>query len=329
MKLLAPLSGLFGGAVALRNRLYDQGTIRTERLARPVVSIGNLRVGGAGKTPFTLHLGKLLQARGIAFDILSRGYRRESKSIRLVEESGTAREFGDEPLLLARKLGVPVIVGADRVAAGRHAEALFADLKPAHSGLWLHLLDDGFQHRRLARDFDIVLITPTDARDSLLPAGRLREPLSALRRADAVVLTENISTDELPLEKQHVWRVTRRLDLGPEPPPEPALAFCGIARPQRFFDDLRAAGIELADAVAFPDHFHYTADDITRLLRRRDEFSAKVLLCTEKDEVNLRSAGLWERLAPVRAVPLQMELIDPQRALDTILGVVANRSACR
>lgn len=328
MKLLAPLSGLFGGAVALRNRLYDQGTIKIERLARPVVSIGNLRVGGAGKTPFTLHLGKLLQARGIAFDILSRGYRREAKAIRLVDANGTAREFGDEPLLLARQLQVPVIVGADRVAAGRHAESLFAELKPAH-GTWLHLLDDGFQHRRLARDFDIVLITPTDARDSLLPAGRLREPLSALRRADAVVLTENVSTDELPLGKQHVWRVTRRLYLGPEPPPEPALAFCGIARPERFFDDLRAAGVELADAVEFPDHFHYTADDATRLLARRDQSSAKVLLCTEKDEVNLRSAGLWERLAPIRAVPLQMELIDPQRAVDTILGAIAQRAACR
>src|ERR1700756_5221626 len=125
-------------------------------------------------------LGELLKSRGVKFDVLSRGYGRKSRGVRLVDPGGLPQEFGDEPLLIARKLQVPVIVGEDRYEAGRFAESTF--------GAQMHLLDDGFQHRGLARDFDIVLVTQQDATDRLLPAGRLRESLSALRRADAVVL---------------------------------------------------------------------------------------------------------------------------------------------
>ena len=175
-----PLASLFGAVVHARNELYDRGTFKVHRLAGPVVSIGNLTVGGSGKTPFLIMLGELLKERSIEFDVLSRGYRRESKGVVLVDSEGSARDFGDEPLLISRKLKVPVIVGEDRYAAGQFAERRF--------GAKVHLLDDGFQHRRLARDFDIVLVTPQEARDSLLPFGRLREPLTALARADAVVL---------------------------------------------------------------------------------------------------------------------------------------------
>src|SRR5271166_1388739 len=178
-----PLSALFGAAVCVRNELYDRGLITVQRLQGPVVSIGNLTVGGSGKTPFLILLGDLLKQRGIAFDVLSRGYRRQTQGVAMVDPGGSARDFGDEPLLIARKLGVPVVVGEDRHSAGVTAEATF--------GPQLHLLDDGFQHRRLARDFDIVLVTATDAQDSLLPAGRLREPVSSLSRADAVVLTND------------------------------------------------------------------------------------------------------------------------------------------
>jgi tetraacyldisaccharide 4'-kinase len=179
MRALAPLAAIFGSAVAARNALYDRGLLKTNCLKWPVVSVGNLRVGGSGKTPFTIALGEMLQSRKIPFDILSRGYGRSTTAIKLVDEKGSAAEFGDEPLLMARKLGVPVIVGGDRYAAGAYAENLFQELRPAHSSTWLHILDDGFQHRRLHRDFDIVIVTPTDASDRLLPAGRLREPLSS------------------------------------------------------------------------------------------------------------------------------------------------------
>src|SRR5580704_15741072 len=161
-------SALFGLGVRARNAFYDRGLARAQRLSGPVVSIGNLSVGGSGKTPFVILLGELLKARGLKFDILSRGYGRQTKGVALVEPGGSSRDFGDEPLLMARRLGVPVVVGEDRYQAGIFAEGEF--------GPQFHLLDDGFQHRALARDFDIVLVTPDDSRDRLLPAGRLREP---------------------------------------------------------------------------------------------------------------------------------------------------------
>jgi len=148
--------------------LYDRGFVRPQRLQGSVISVGNISAGGSGKTPFVTLLGDLLKARDIKFDILSRGYGRRSRGVRLVDPGGLPQEFGDEPLLMARKVQVPVIVGEDRCEAGRFAETKF--------GAQLHLLDDGFQHRALARDFDIVLVTPQDAADQLLPKGRLREP---------------------------------------------------------------------------------------------------------------------------------------------------------
>ena len=198
-----PLSTIYGSVVAARNVLYDRGLLRARRLQGGVVSIGNLSAGGSGKTPFVLLLGELLKARGVKFDVLSRGYGRQSKGVRLVDPAGLPQEFGDEPLLIARKLQVPVVVGEDRYEAGQFAESKF--------GEQLHLLDDGFQHRALARDFDIVLVTPQDATDKLLPAGRLREPLPSLRRADVVVLASGASAESFPLVGKVVWRVRRGL----------------------------------------------------------------------------------------------------------------------
>src|SRR2546427_4537334 len=175
------LAHVYGAGVQARNALYSRGALPVKRLQGPVVSIGNLSVGGSGKTPFVSLLGELLRDRGVNFDVLSRGYGRNPRGTILVDPGGSARDFGDEPLLIARRLQVPVIVGEDRYQAGVLAETQF--------GLQLHLLDDGFQHRALARDFDIVLVTPDDVRDRLLPAGRLREPLASLRRARPLVLT--------------------------------------------------------------------------------------------------------------------------------------------
>ena len=201
-----PFTGLYGAATALRNRLYDRGTLSSRRLERPVVSVGNLSVGGSGKTPFVIALGELLKARGIRFDVLSRGYGRKTHGVRIVEDYGSAADFGDEPLLIARRLGVPVIVGGSRYAAGRVAEQKFETQ--------LHILDDGFQHRSLARDFDIVLMTERDFDDKLLPFGRLREPLSSLQRADAIVLPSDFSAQNPAVETfrsqgKPVWRMRR------------------------------------------------------------------------------------------------------------------------
>ena len=174
-----------------------------------MVSVGNLSVGGSGKTPFVIALGELLQARGIPFDVLSRGYGRKTRGVLVVEPDGSAADFGDEPLLIARRLGVPVIVGESRYEAGRVAERKF---QPQ-----LHILDDGFQHRSLARDFDIVLMTERDFDDRLLPSGRLREPLSSLRRADAIVLPAGLGSGPPGAARQKpIWRMRARTR-SPEP----------------------------------------------------------------------------------------------------------------
>ncbi len=272
-----PLASLFGLGVLARNALYDRGILRGQRLQGPVVSVGNLSVGGSGKTPFVLLLGDLLKSRGMKFDILSRGYGRQTKGVSLVDPGGSARDFGDEPLLMARRLGVPVIVGEDRYAAGVFAENKF--------GPQLHLLDDGFQHRALARNFDIVLVTPDDPRDRLLPAGRLREPLTSLRRADAVVLTSGASPDAFPLDGKLVWRVRR--GILPKNIPDRPIVFCGIARPQNFVLQLRTAGIEPVAEAFYRDHHAYTESDIRDLLQLRQQSEAGGFVTTEKDAVNL------------------------------------------
>lgn len=308
-----PLAALYGAAVRARNELYDRGALTLSHLQGPVVSIGNLTVGGSGKTPFLILLGELLKEHSILFDVLSRGYRRMTTGVVPVDPLGAPREYGDEPLLIARKLGVPVIVGEDRYAAGRLGEEKF--------GPRLHLLDDGFQHRRLAREFDIVLATSSDARDSLLPTGRLREPLSSLRRADAVVLTNDMPGDGLRLGRQQVWRVTR--DIVAPQTKEPCLAFCGIARPQNFIAQLRTAGIMLAGTRSFRDHHRYSAEDVRQLLRLRQQHGAAAFVTTEKDAVNLD--GHLEALQPIHVVPVSMQLHNAAAVLEFILATISER----
>ncbi len=300
-------SALFGMAARARNELYDRGTLPIRRLQGPVVSIGNITVGGSGKTPFLLLLGEQLQKRGVAFDVLSRGYRRKSKGVAVVDPNGSARDFGDEPLLIARELNVPVIVGEDRFAAGELAEQKY--------GPRLHLLDDGFQHRRLARDFDIVLITAKDAQDSLIPIGRLREPVSSLGRANAIVLTEGATVEGLPLAQQFVWRVRRQIILPKIE--EPCVAFCGIAKPEQFFAQLRAAGVTLAATRHFRDHHSYRNADVRMLLKLRQRSRAAAFVTTEKDIVNLGEQ--LPLLRPLHVAFVQMELENADTALDTIV----------
>jgi tetraacyldisaccharide 4'-kinase len=311
------LSLIFGVGVRARNALYDRGTVRARELQGPVVSVGNLSVGGSGKTPFVLLLGELLTARGVRFDILSRGYGRRSRGVALVEPAGSSRDFGDEPLLLARRLGVPVIVGEDRYEAGMFAERTFSPQ--------VHLLDDGFQHRALARDFDIVLVTPEDARERLLPAGRLREPLTSLSRADAVVLASGASPESLPLKDKMVWRVRRGISLTNAP--SRPVVFCGIARPQNFLLQLRSAGVEPAAQALFRDHHAYTERDVHDLLKLRQQSGAEGFVTTEKDAINL--GAYLSVLEPLVVVPVKMELVDAANAVDTILRIIAARRSGR
>jgi tetraacyldisaccharide 4'-kinase len=307
------LSSIFGIGVGARNALYDRGAIRAQKLRGSVVSVGNLSVGGSGKTPFVLLLGELLKARGVKFDILSRGYGRRTRGVAQVDPGGSSQDFGDEPLLLARRLGAPVIVGEDRYEAGRFAEKQF---EPQ-----LHLLDDGFQHRSLARDFDIVLVTPEDARDRLLPAGRLREPLTSLSRADAIVLASGASGESFPLSGKLVWRVRR--GISPANVPARPVVFCGIARPQNFLLQLRTAGIEPAAQAFYRDHHFYAERDIQDLLKLRQQSDAEGFATTEKDAVNL--GGYLDALQPIAVVPVKMELVDAANAVDTMLRMVTER----
>ncbi len=306
------MSSLYSFVTAFRNQLYDRELLVARHLGRPVVSVGNISVGGSGKTPFVIALGELLQARGIAFDVLSRGYGRRSKGVRVVDPAGLPEEFGDEPLLIARRLKAPVVVGEDRYAAGLTAERQF--------GIQLHLLDDGFQHRRLARDFDIVLVTPEDVRDRLLPRGRLREPLSALRRADAVVLMSGADPQAFPVAGPF-WRARRGI-LPKDVPPRP-VAFCGIARPKNFFLQLTKAGIEPAAEAVFRDHHRYTRDDIHDLLHLAQKSDAGGFVTTEKDAVNL--GGYFSSLNPLAVIPVKLELVDGQVALDVMLSAISQR----
>jgi tetraacyldisaccharide 4'-kinase len=309
-----PVSAIFGAGVALRNALYDRGIFHVRKLARPVVSIGNISVGGSGKTPFVIALGQLLKQRGIAFDVLSRGYGRSSMEITVVDPNGSPGQFGDEPLLIAQKLQVPVIVGADRYQAGLLAEKQFSSK--------LHLLDDGFQHRRLHRDFDIVLLPAEDYRGVLLPFGRLREPIAALRRADAVVLPEPL---EQSFKVKQVWSARRQMELSEAG--GKFVSFCGIARPVQFFDALKALGQEIAETATFRDHHRYDQHDLDRLLRLKNQTGADGFMTTEKDAINL--GAFSPQLQPLRIARLRMELESPEQALTAMLLAIEQRSGCR
>jgi tetraacyldisaccharide 4'-kinase len=302
------LTGIYAAASGLRNSFFDHGLLRSKRLARPVVSVGNLSSGGTGKTPFVIALGELLKARGIPFDVLSRGYRRKTRGVMVVEADGSAADFGDEPLLISRKLKVPVIVGESRYQAGVLAESKFDSQ--------LHILDDGLQHRSLARDFDIVLMTGDEFKDRLLPSGRLREPLSSLDRANAVVLPWEMAADHASLRGKLVWRVKRKVAVLAAP--QSPVVFCGIARPEQFFAQVRAAGITPTAEIAFRDHQSYRRRDIKRLRAAKEKFGAGGFVTTEKDAVNLGALEL--ELQPLALAALSVMLDNANDVVDTILA---------
>ena len=313
-----PLSGLYGAAVGLRNSLYDRGVIRSRELEAPVVSIGNIRVGGAGKTPFTIRLGELLKRRGMIFDVLSRGYKRQSTGVQVVNPNGEARDFGDEPLLIAKRLQVPVIVAEKRYEAGRLGEAQFQSQ--------MHLLDDGFQHRQLARQFEIVLLNEADLADSLLPSGRLREPVSSLERADVLVIPADQKRELFSRFGKPLWRIRRELEM-PGAVPNRPVVFCGLAKPEGFVGDLRARGVEPSCVVIFPDHHKFTRKDTEQLRWAMERNGADGFITTQKDLMNL--GELVRQFAAISIPILNVELEEADLCIDFLLQTIASRQKHR
>jgi tetraacyldisaccharide 4'-kinase len=327
--LLLPLVPLYGAALALKREMFGWGWLKQQRLPNPVISVGSVSAGGAGKTPMVLMLAKTLRHRGYAVRILTRGYKRGSAVTTRVEPFDDAAWHGDEPVLLAQQSGVPVYEGTDRYEAG-----VLAERNEPSDKLVVHLLDDGFQHRQLARDVDIVLLTREDVEDALLPAGNLREPLEALAGADIVVLREEEADSLLTVvaglsgkKAPAIWVIRRALSLGEGGEvalPTRPLAFCGIARPEGFTKMLAAQGYEPMDTVIFPDHHAYDDRDVHLLLERARRVEANGFVTTEKDAVKLTPIlrDHLETLGPVVVARLCVELLDEQDALSQLVGMV-------
>lgn len=317
---MLPLTPLFRVAVAARTFSYASGWTTPQSLEWPVVSVGSISMGGAGKTPLVIRLAELLKAEGMNVDVLSRGYGRRSKATECVAPEGRPERFGDEPLLIARNAGVPVFVGASRFAAG-----LLAEHSLKRPGV--HLVDDGFQHRQLARAADIVLVGKQDLDDTLLPGGNLREPLSALQRASFFVvraeerdLVRNLRAREL---SQPVWLVNRRVEVPAMG--ERSIIFCGIARPDDFFSEVTAqaesTGSRVVSSRRFPDHHRYTSADMEQLAKLAIASRADGFLTTEKDAVKLDAGlcGILERVAMLRIVRLHVFLEDEDAAIQSLI----------
>ena len=288
-----------------RRRFYAARPHRQRRLARPVISVGNLSTGGSGKTPIVELLARLLHAAGRRPAVLTRGYGRAnvtdgalvvSDGVRVCADVASA---GDEPLMLARNLpGVVVIVSPDRYLGGRLAERQF--------GCDVHVLDDGFQHLQLARDVDLLLAGDEEIdRPSVLPGGRLREPLDAARHADALLWTGPARDARTGAERLGVGRVfdVRRTagslhgaPFGDARPSAGAriVAVAAIARPRPFFDGLRAAGFDVAAELTWRDHHRFTPGDLERMREAVGSRGATGVVTTEKDMV---------RLLPFRPLP--------------------------
>lgn len=305
--VLPPLSLLYGAVTRTRLSLYRRGTFQTTKLDRPVISIGNITTGGTGKTPLVEYVARIIAARGKKVCILTRGYGRKDPHLQVIVSDGygvlaSPSEAGDEPYLLATKLAglSAVISSADRIAAGREAIKDF--------GTDCFVLDDGFQHLRIARDLNIVTIDATNpwGGGRLLPHGRLRESMEGMSRADCVVLTRCDQVESVEALREDILRLTkgkpifesqmRMVRVSPMKnggdalaPPARIAAFCAVGNPGAFFESLRRAGFELGLERSFPDHHVYSQDEIDSVNGAAKDAGAEVLVTTAKDAVKLRT----------------------------------------
>jgi tetraacyldisaccharide 4'-kinase len=323
--LLAAMAGSYRGLIGAREWLYARGVLHSRALDCPVVSIGNLTVGGTGKTPAVELAVRTLMELGHRPGVLSRGYGRRGGGVQIVADAASIRldaeEAGDEPFLLARRLpGVPVVVGPNRYEAGRVARARF--------GVTSIVLDDGFQHRTLRKDLEIVMARAAQpwGNGRLLPGGPLREPLAGLGRAHLVVATGAQRLDEASEVKETASRLAPSVPVltAVHVPTEcfesssmrfvtlaaiggtRLLAFAGIGAPAGFRRTLREAAATVVDFQEFGDHHWYTREDLTRLERRATEMRADAFVTTEKDWVRLRPLRALQRPVYVLSVRLQL-----------------------
>lgn len=312
---LRPLAWLYAGAQRMRAAAYRRGIARSERVGRPVVVVGNLTAGGTGKTPLVAWLAQALAARGLRAGIVSRGYGRTLSGLWHVHPQDSWQQAGDEPLILARRTGAPVVVAADRVAGARELVGMGVDVV---------LADDGLQHLRLARDVEIVVVDAARGfgNGRLLPAGPLREPLARLRSVDAIVLNGDADAAGAIPGAADVPLIGMRVVIDAVVPVAGGAALpiesyrdrevhavAGIGHPARFFDSLRAHGI-VVRPHAFRDHHAFQPRDV----QFRD---ARPVLMTEKDAV--KCAGFDNpSLFYVRATA-QPAADDADRLLDRIL----------
>lgn len=309
------LSFVYGFAVLLRLGLYKIGFLRQKKLQQRVIAVGNITLGGTGKTPTVMHIASVLLRHGRHPVVISRGYGRTDESEVMVVSDGLrvladARVGGDEPVLMASRLaGVPVVVGSNRFRAGLLAQEKF------HNDIVI--LDDAFQHRKLHRDLDIVLVDAADPFGSgrLFPAGILREPLSGLARADAVLITNMDRTSDPESLKRKVRRYTKaRIFTSRQVPAglvnitngesrdlaalqrAAVLAFAGIARPASFVSMLRSLGATVKAEFAYPDHYQYKKSDLAGIFEESANRQVSLIITTEKDAVrlkNLNPEGIW------------------------------------
>jgi tetraacyldisaccharide 4'-kinase len=351
--VLAPLGALYGLLTRARVALYRGGALRVEKINAPVISVGNITTGGTGKTPLVEWLALALAREGRRPCILTRGYGRANARARVVVSDGErvlveAAAGGDEPRLLAEKLrGVAAVVSdADRVAAARWA------LENLHCDLFI--LDDGFQHLRIARDFNILTVDATNPWGGrrLLPRGRLREPLREMARADCCVITraEQLAAEPLDALREEVSRLmngrpvflsrTRIKGLRPvalmslnerdeaslgsllplDSLPQRVAVFCGLGNPSAFLESLRADGLALQHTRAFPDHHVYTQSDIEELEHEALARGAQALLTTAKDAVKLRALNFQ---LPCYVVEIELEFDDEAAFRHSIAQAVA------
>ena len=338
---LAPLSVVYGALARARTRLYRSGFLKSERVGAPVVSVGNLTAGGTGKTPLVEWVARAVAAEGLRPCVLSRGYGREDVTRRVVVSDGarvlaSVREGGDEPVLLAESLAgvASVVCDRDRVAAARWALE--------NLGAQVFVLDDGFQHMRIARDLDIVTLDATEpwGGGHLLPRGLLREPTAALARAGCVVITRSDLSHDLGHLRAEVARLTdarvfasrvRTRGLrGTDDDKEHArtgthqeesarvsveslisngavAAFCAVGNPRAFFEQLRKEGFDLRHTRSFPDHHAYSRSEVETFERDAEARGALALLTTAKDAVKLRAQAFT---LPCYVVEIELEFED-------------------
>ncbi len=330
-RVLSPLSPLYQGVTALRALLYDKKILPSKRLPKPVISVGNLTTGGTGKTPLVIEIVRQLSAEGLRLAVLSRGYKGISEApVNLVSDSTRvlmeADSAGDEPVLMARKLpGTPVLTGKDRYIAGMEALRRFE--------IDAFILDDGFQHLPLRRDVNLLLADGVKpfGEGKCLPGGDLREGPSALGRADLILLTGNASEESrrriktlAPRASLHAVRFETtgvvNLSSGAIEPlsflkGKEFFAFAGIARPERFYSSLKAAGADLKGRRSFPDHHSYRRRELETLLEEGKARQAQGLITTEKDAV--RIAAFPEGL-PLYALQLGVTIENPGSFLQEI-----------